>query len=58
MRILQFPYNVRYGRWEYIKKFGWKSFWHHIKGLYIFRRVMKDSIIKALYLAIKYAGTL
>ena len=57
----------RVGRWrqegiglhgQYMKRFGWKSFWHHIKGLYIFRRVMKDSIIKALYLAIKYAGTL
>lgn len=58
MKLLQFPYNVRYGRIEYIGKFGIRAFWYHIKGLYIFRRLMKDNIVKALYLAFKYAGTL
>lgn len=58
MKYLENLYTMRYGRWEYVKKFGVKCFIFHFNTIYGFRRKIGDSIVKSLYRAIKYAGTL
>lgn len=49
---------MRYGRYEYLRTFGVRCFILHLNTIYSFRRQLGDSVVKALYRALKYAGTL